>query len=98
MGCIEGLWSGWRVVRRGKAFYIDPSACVKVKGDMGEYLKIRTGLRQGHLMSPWLFNVFMDGIVKEVKAKIGNLGVEISIEWKLNTMLFAGNTVLLPES
>ncbi len=31
-------------------------------------------------MSPWLFNLFMDGVVREMKVKIGNLGVEMSID------------------
>ncbi len=51
-------------------------------------------------MSPWLFNVFMDGVVREIKAKTGNLGVEMSMDntkWKINTMLFADDSVLLAE-
>ena len=30
---------------------------------------VKVGLRQGLAMSPWLFNLFMDGIMKEFKAK-----------------------------
>ncbi len=43
----------------------------------------------------------MAGVVREMKAKIGNLGVVMSIDntkWKLNTKLFADDTVLLTES
>ncbi len=51
-------------------------------------------------MSPWLFNLFVDEVVREMKTKIGNLGEEMSTDntkWKLNTMLFADDTILLEE-
>ncbi len=63
-----------------KAFYRDINACVKVKGEMGECFKIKAGLRQGCVMSPWLFNIFMDGVIGKMKAKSGNLGIEMSID------------------
>ncbi len=47
---------------------------------MGECFKIKAGLRHGCVMSPWLFNIFMDGVVREMKAKTGNLCVEMSID------------------
>lgn len=49
-------------------------------------------------MSPWLFNQFMDGVVREIKARVGNTGVELCTgitKWKLNAILFAGDTVLI---
>ncbi len=66
-----------------KAFYRDASACVKVKGEMGECFKIKAGLRQGCVMSPWLFNIFMNGVIREMKAKIGNLGID-NAKWKFS--------------
>ena len=41
--------------------YIDSSACVRVKGGESEWFKIDSVVRQGFIMSPWLFNVYMDG-------------------------------------
>ena len=32
-----------------------------------ELFDVKVGLRQGCVMSPWLFNVYMDSIVREVK-------------------------------
>lgn len=49
----------------------------------------------------------MDGAVKKIKASTGNLGVEMHIhdvddakwkDWKMNTILFAGDTVLITET
>ncbi len=43
----------------------------------------------------------MDGVIREIKAKIGNIGIEMRIDnakWKISTKLFADDTVLLAES
>ena len=34
---------------------------------MSDCFKIDSGVRQGCIMAPWLFNVYMDAIMKEVK-------------------------------
>ncbi len=51
-----------------KAFYREANACVKVDGELSDCFAIRVGVRQGCVMSPWLFNIFMDGCIREVKA------------------------------
>ncbi len=40
------------------------------------------GLRpgQGSVMSLWLFNIFMDGVMKEMKGKAGEAGVKMYAE------------------
>ncbi len=52
-------------------------------------------------MSPWLFNIFMDGCMKEMKCKVGNTGANLRLKgevWSVVTCLFADDTVLLAES
>ncbi len=83
---------GGRLLDGVKAFYKDASAHVKVKGEMGE-CKARM-----HNVTVVIFNLFMDGVVKEMEAKIGNVGVEMSIDnekQKFNIMMSADDTVLL---
>ena len=46
-----------------QSFYVDSRACVRVGNDVSEWFPVNVGLRQGCVMSPWLFNVYMDGVV-----------------------------------
>ena len=50
-----------------KSIYVDSSACVRIKEGESEQFRIDSGVRQGCIMSPWLFNIYMDGVMKEVK-------------------------------
>ena len=51
-------------------------------------------------MSPWLFNVYMDGVMKEVKMGMGRRGVrflEDGRECRLPGLLYADDVVLCGE-
>ncbi len=50
--------------------YVNSGACVGVGNDMSDWFPVRLGLRQGCAMSSWLFNVYMDGVVREVNVKM----------------------------
>ncbi len=53
-------------------------------------------------MSPWLFIVYIDGVVREVNARILGRGLSLvnsdGKEWNLNQLLFAGDTALVADS
>ena len=49
-----------------QSFYIDSRECVRVGNDVSEWFPVNAGLRQGCVMFPWLSNVYMDGVVREV--------------------------------
>ena len=66
-------------------------ACVRVCREEGEWFRVGVGLRQGCVMSPWLFNVFMDGVMKEVREAVGDVGATLwdarsNSEWKVSPM------------
>jgi hypothetical protein len=105
----ERLWNVLRdygvcdtLVRAVKSFYWEGRACVRVGRVEGPMFKVQVGLRQGCVMSPGLFNIYMDSVVREVSGIVGNEGVSLrnenGIEWVLNMLLFADDTVLLSDS
>ena len=58
--------------------------------------------RQGCVMSPWLFNLYTDGVVREVNAQVLGRGLKLvdgsDNEWELNQLLFANDTVVVADS
>src|SRR5215469_13748781 len=64
---------------------------------------VKVGLRQGCVMSPWLFNVYMDSIVREVKRECVEEELNLQSErgeaqWRVNMLLYADDTVLMGET
>ena len=67
---------GGKLLNGIKSTYVDSSACVRVKGGASERFRIDSGMRQGCIMSPRLFNVYMDGVMKEVRMRMERRGVK----------------------
>ena len=64
------MWQMLRVCAVGgklliavQSFYVDSRTCVLVGNDVSEWFPVNVGLRQGCVMSLWLFNAYMDGVV-----------------------------------
>ena len=64
--------------------YVNSLACVRVKGDDSEGFRVDSVVRKGCTMSPWIFNVYMDSVMKEVKMGMGRRG-----ECRLPGLLYA---------
>ncbi len=58
-----------------KSLYEEASTCVIISGETSEHFEIKVGLRQGCIMPPWLFNIYMDGAMRDMKGKVGEVGV-----------------------
>ena len=51
-------------------FYLDSRACFGVGINASESVLVSVGLRQGCVTFPWVFNVYMDGVMREVNARV----------------------------
>ena len=106
----EAMWSvlsmygiNGDLLRAIQSLYAESEACVRVCREEGEWFGVKVGLRQGCVMSPWLFNMFMDGVMREVREKAGDIGASMwdarrKCEWKVEWMMFADDTVLVGDS
>ena len=57
-----------------KSMYVDSSAYIRVKVGESERFRVDSVVKQECVMSPWLFNVYMDAVMKEVNMRIGRKG------------------------
>ena len=93
---------GGKLLKAVKSMYAGSKACVRVGNEMSEWFTVRVGLRQGCVMSPWLFNLYIDGVVREVNARVLGRGVELidanDNAWQMNQLLFADDTVVVADS
>ena len=81
--------------------YVYNSSCIRAKEGESERFRIDSGVRKGCIMYPWLFNVYMNEVMKEVKMGMGRRGVrflEDGREWRLPGLLYAHDLVLCGES
>ena len=78
MADAKSVWSWRKIVESSAEFLcIDSRACVRVGNDVSEWFPVNVRLRQGCVMSPWLFNVYMDGVVREVNVRVLGKGLEL---------------------
>ena len=68
---------GGNLFKSVQSFYVDSRACVRVGNYVSEWFPVNVGLRQSCVMSPWLFNVYMDGVVREVNVRVLGKGLEL---------------------
>ena len=67
------------LIRSMNSLYNESRACVRLGSIVGEHFEVRRGLRQGCVMSPWLFNIFFffDKVVRPVNERTMEKGVRL---------------------
>jgi len=95
-----GLWhelylcgirgKAWRMVR---AMYANMRRVVLVDGQRSSEFSVDVGVSQGSVLSPFLYSVFIDGLIRYLKSD-PTLGVLIAAE-PLASLLYADDIVLL---
>ena len=90
----DAMWQVMRIsgiggrVLRCKSFYDEGEVCMRLASKVSESFEVKMGLRQGCVMSPWLFNMYMDGVVREVYSRVTGKGVKMRVdgegEWMLS--------------
>ena len=88
-GLWERLWAAgvkgwlWKMVR---SLYVETKSAVRVGGEKSMVFNVWQGVRQGCVLSPVLFNVYIDGLMRELKKLRKGVVVGDEIEIGLEEM------------
>lgn len=63
-----------------KLFYKDANARIKLNREALESFRIHRSVRQRYVQLLWLFSPSRDGIVTEMKARVGNIGIDCCVD------------------
>ena len=84
-----------KIIRMLQNWYEGITNCVRVDGEESRWFEQKTGLRQGCVMSPSLFNIFMDKIMRMVTENSAGVTVGDTMVTDLD---FADDVVLMADT
>src|SRR6202012_3113609 len=83
-----------RLLETIKSIYVGSKASVMIDGEMSEAFEVKEGVRQGCCLSPLLFIIFMDKIIRQANIE-GNIEVGDVI---MNILAYADDLILLMDN
>jgi hypothetical protein len=99
----DGIWKrmrergmGGKIERVVRALYRSIESCVLVDGLKTDWFGVDVGVRQGCVLSPVLFSMYIDGLARELKDR--GLGVKIDDGEVVSCLLYADDIVMFAES
>ena len=79
-----------------KSLYANVTGCVKLGPTiLTDWFRVGTGLRQGCILSPLLFNIYLNDLITEVKTKCKGISID---DEKLCILAYADDIALVAEN
>ena len=91
---LEKLDIDGKDLRIVKNLYWEQNASVKIEGECSDFKPIKRGVRQGCVMSPDLFNLYSESILRNLEDKPG---IKVNGE-NINNIRYADDTALIAGS
>ena len=85
------------LIRLLRNLYAGQEATVRTGHGTTDWFQIRKGVRQGCMLSPYLFNLYAVYIMQNAGLEEAQAGIEIAGR-NVNNLRFAGDTTLMAES
>ena len=74
--------------------YEETSCCIKIDNDKSDFFPVNQGVRQGCILSPLLFNLFIDDLCNDLQS---DLGIQLG-EFLFNCLLYADDLALMADN
>jgi hypothetical protein len=94
LNMLQDLDLDGKDIRLVRNLYWDQSAAIRYQNELGNFANIRRGVRQGCVLSPDLFNLYSENIMRHLDG-IGGL---IIGGYTLNNLRYADDIVLIAQS
>ena len=72
-------------------------ATVRTRHGTTHWFQIRKGVRQGYILSPYLFNLYAEYIMRNARLDEAQAGIKIAGR-NINNLIYADDTTLMAES
>ena len=92
---LEDMGLAGNILNVIKVIYKDVRYCIRLNGLHTDWFNVGTGLKQGCLLSPILFNLFINNLIQMIKSL--NVGNDIDDE-RVGILLYADDLVLIAEN
>ncbi|MCG8033469.1 MAG: reverse transcriptase family protein, partial [Candidatus Thiodiazotropha taylori] len=92
---LEDIGIAGNILNVIKVIYNDVQYCIRLNGLHTDWFSVKTGLKQGCLLSPILFNIFINNLVDAIKSL--NVGIDIDGEM-VGILLYADDLVLVADN
>jgi hypothetical protein len=56
------------MIRALRSLYNNGQSCIKLNGNLTDWLSVNTGLKQGCIIYPLLFNIYINDLIDAVNA------------------------------
>ena len=76
--------------------YADQEATVRTRHGTTDWFQIGKGVHQGCILSPYLFNLYAEYIIRKPGLEEAQAGIKIAGR-NLNNLRYANDTTLMPE-
>src|ERR1700733_8676094 len=93
MGALRRIGVDWRDRRLIRNLYLGQKMRIRIEGELSEPGKIGRGVRQGCPLSPILFNIYIEEIVREALEEV-NEGIKVG-ERQIKALIFADDQAML---
>ena len=77
--------------------YLNDKCCIKIGGHITNFFEINQGVKQGCLLSPLLFNIFLADLAKTLNKAI-NTPAKLSEEKQISCLIWADDLLILSET
>ena len=77
------------------SLYKTVKSCVRINGMSTDFFDVKCGLKQGCLLSPLLFNLYIDDLIRDMN--LLNIGIKIDDE-KICILLYADDVILIADT